>query len=310
MGPVVEIHSRAGRLLSRQRMPSDCFSVGRGYNNDLLLDDPYVKAEHVCIKSNENGDWRIVDVDNPYKEAVVKSGEELLVGKTRLKIFDASYAVPAARNVNDFESSLISGGRLVVCAGLMLLGMVLQAGEAYISSASEVRWTIIFSEALVAGASFIFIAGFWALLARLLRHEERFLPLLTLLLKVSVLMWLFDVVISLLGFNLNDPDAIFVIGALFAGLVTAYYIYACLVLVTSLGRRTQSIASLVVGIMATLLISADLVIGVDKFNDGVRYSGSMYPSVVVVTNGITVEDFIDGTAEVFAAADENKLVKF
>ena len=81
-------------------------------------------------------------------------------------------------------------------------------------------------------------------------------------------------------------------------------------LVTSLSRRTQSVASLVVGIMATLLISADLVIGVDKFNDGVRYSGSMYPSVVVVANGITVEDFIDGTAEVFAGADENKLVKF
>ena len=310
MGPVVEIHSRAGRLLSRQRMPSDSFSVGRGYNNDLLLDDPYVKAEHVYIKANENGNWRIVDVDNPYKEAVVTSGEELLVGKTRLKIFDASYAVPVARNVNDFESNLISSGRLFACAGLMLLGMVLQAGEAYMSSASEVRWTIIFSEALVAGASFIFIAGFWALLARLLRHEERFLPLLTVLLKVSVFMWLFDVVISLLGFNLNDPEAIFVIGALFAGFVTAYYIYACLVLVTSLSRRMQAIAALVTGVMVTLLISADLVIGLDKFSAGVNYSGSIYPPVVVVTNGVTTEDFIDGTVEVFVQADENKLVKF
>jgi hypothetical protein len=310
MGPVVEIHSRAGRLLFRQRMPSDSFTVGRGYNNDLLLDDPYVKAEHVHIKANENGDWRIVDADNPYQESVIKSGEELLVGKTRLKIFDQSYAVTAARNVNDFESSLISSGRLLVCVGLMLLAIVLQAGEAYMSSASEVRWTIIVSEALVAGASFIFIAGFWALLSRLLRHEERFLPLLVLLLKVSVFMWLFDVVISLIGFNFNDPETIFVIGALFAGFVTAYYIYACLVLVTSLGRRTQSIASLVTGIMVTLLISADLVIGLDKFSAGVNYSGSMYPPVVVVTNGVTTEDFIAGTLEVFVEADENKLVKF
>jgi hypothetical protein len=189
----------------------------------------------------------------------------------------------------------------------MLLAMVLQAAEAYVASASEVRWTIVFSEALVAGASFMFIAGFWALLSRLLRHEERFLPLLTVLLKVSVLMWLVDLVISLLGFNLNDPVLIFIVGALLAGVITAYYFYACLVLVTSLGRRVQSIASIVVGIMVTLLISADLVIGVDKFSAGVNYSGSMYPSVVIAANGISVEDFISGTADVFAKADENKL---
>ncbi|MFT6757174.1 MAG: hypothetical protein ACJA0M_001054 [Chitinophagales bacterium] len=309
MGPVVEVHSKAGRLLSRQRMPSDSFTVGRGYNNDLLLDDPYVKAEHVHIKANENGDWRIVDADNPYQEAVVKSGEALVVGKTRLKIFDATYAVPTAKNVNDFESSLISSGRLSVCVGLMLLAVVLQAAEAYVSSASEVRWTIVFTEALVAAASFMFIAGFWALLSRLLRHEERFLPLLTVLLKVSVLMWLFDLVISLLGFNLNDPKLIFIIGSLLAGVITAYYFYACLVLVTSLRRRVQSIASLVVGVMVTLLVSADLVIGVDKFSAGVNYSGSMYPPVVIVANGISVEDFISATADVFAKADENILAQ-
>ena len=310
MGPVIEIYSRAGRLLSRQRMPSDSFTVGRGYSNDLLLDDPYVKSEHMHIMANEYGDWRIVDVDIPYQEAVVKSGEELLVGKTRLKIFDHSYAVAPARNVNDFESSLISSGRLVTCVGLMLLAMLLQAIEAYISSSSEVRWTIIFSEALIAGASFIIVAGFWALLSRLLRHEERFLSLLVLLLKVSVFMWLFDMLISLIGFNLNDPDVIFVIGALFAGFVTAYYIYACLVLVTLLSRRIQSIAALVAGIMVTLLISADLVIGLDKFSARVSYSGSMYPAAVVVADGVTTEDFIDGTIEMFFQADENKLVSF
>jgi hypothetical protein len=36
----------------------------------------------------------------------------------------------------------------------------------------------------------------------------------------------------------------------------------------------------------------------------------MYPAVVVVANGVTVEDFINGTAEVFAEADENKTVKY
>ena len=105
----------------------------------------------------------------------------------------------------------------MICVGLMLVALVLQAGAAYISSATEVRWAIVFSEALVAGASFILVAGFWALLSRLLRHEERFLPLLAVLLKVSVLMWVFDTAISWIGFNLNDPEAIFVIGALVAG---------------------------------------------------------------------------------------------
>lgn len=310
MGPVIEIYSRAGRMLFRQRMPTNSFTVGRGYNNDLLLDDPYVKADHMYIEAREDGEWTIIDPEKSEQKTIVKSGEELIVGKTRLKIFDQSYVVAPARNVNDFESNLISSGGLLSCVGFMLLAMVLQASEAYLSSASEVRWTIIVSEALIAGASFIVVAGFWALLSRLLRHEERFLPLLVLLLKVSIFMWLFDMVISLLGFNLNDPDAIFIIGALFVGLVTAYYIYACLVLVTLLSRRIQSIASLVAGVMVTLLISADLVIGLDKFSAGVNYSGSMYPAVVVVANGVTVEDFINGTAEVFAEADENKTVKY
>lgn len=51
----VEILSRHRSVLSRHRCEGRVVRVGRAYTNDVVLDDPYVAAEHLHIARDENG---------------------------------------------------------------------------------------------------------------------------------------------------------------------------------------------------------------------------------------------------------------
>ena len=50
MGEViwVEVLSRHHDVVARHRCVGPEVHIGRGYDNDVVIDDPYVAARHVC----------------------------------------------------------------------------------------------------------------------------------------------------------------------------------------------------------------------------------------------------------------------
>ena len=70
-------------------------SVGRAFDNDIILEDEYVSAHHLRLTRGEEG-WEVEDLDSlngvsrgggAASNGVIRSGEELGVGHTTLRIF-------------------------------------------------------------------------------------------------------------------------------------------------------------------------------------------------------------------------------
>ena len=63
---IVEIHDAHRRMPAYRHIARFPLSIGRGYNNDIILNDPYVAAEHLVIDTAEHG-WvlRQIDMTNP-----------------------------------------------------------------------------------------------------------------------------------------------------------------------------------------------------------------------------------------------------
>ncbi|HWV14541.1 MAG TPA: FHA domain-containing protein [Cellvibrio sp.] len=51
----IEILNNSGEVQSRQKFSSLPIRIGRGYGNDIILDDPHTAAEHAIVDNNEEG---------------------------------------------------------------------------------------------------------------------------------------------------------------------------------------------------------------------------------------------------------------
>lgn len=106
----VEILSRHGEVLARHRVSgtADAVHVGRGYDNDVVLDDPFVAARHIRIARDEQGalvaedldsaNGLFLDRDRRRSARVVLDGvRPVRIGRTWLRVREADHAVEPER---------------------------------------------------------------------------------------------------------------------------------------------------------------------------------------------------------------------
>ena len=98
----VEILSR-GRVRARHRLERFPATLGRGYDNDVILDDPRVSAHHARIEQDAEGKLSLVDLGTTNGtfllgrriERAPLPCSEIVLGATALRLCDPSSPVPA-----------------------------------------------------------------------------------------------------------------------------------------------------------------------------------------------------------------------
>jgi hypothetical protein len=104
----VEVLGRAGDVVQRHAVAALPATIGRAYDNDVILDDPYAAPHHLRLELTESGDLALVDLgsrnglyalDPTTRVARAVAGPEarFRIGHTQLRIRPRSYVVPAER---------------------------------------------------------------------------------------------------------------------------------------------------------------------------------------------------------------------
>jgi hypothetical protein len=104
----IEILSRNDEVVARHKVrcatPADAVHVGRGYDNDVILDDPYVAARHLRIVRDENGALIAEDLGSAnglvasedrrrLGRAVLDGKRSIQIGRTRLRVREVDHPV-------------------------------------------------------------------------------------------------------------------------------------------------------------------------------------------------------------------------
>lgn len=175
----IEILSRHGGLLARHRFAGPEVRIGRGYANDLVLDDPAVAAQHVRVFRDESGALVAEDIGSangmfvdrrPDKvERVALDGERIIrIGHSYLRVRDASHPVarerPLAPQYRFWPAALGGGAALLAFKALLL--WIGETGDPKVSS-------YIFSLLGIA-ASVAAWAAAWSVLGRVFSGRARF----------------------------------------------------------------------------------------------------------------------------------------
>ncbi|NCT68549.1 MAG: FHA domain-containing protein [Rhodanobacteraceae bacterium] len=103
----IEVLTPSREVALRQRVAGPTLTVGRAWDNDLVLDDPHVAAHHLRLTRDADGAWRAEDlgsvnglfVDDVRVSAPVElaAASVLRIGQTQLRLRTSAEPVPAER---------------------------------------------------------------------------------------------------------------------------------------------------------------------------------------------------------------------
>lgn len=155
--------------------------IGRGYMNDIILSDPHVCAEHLVINRNHQG-WQVQDLDtrngvifqnrkNHEPCIPVNSGDELMIGRTRLRFLSPRHPVEATRLLRSRGSLYDALISMAMVWGLMCLLVLGYVTDTYLSSSVEVHLERLLADSLPLLAGVLIWAGIWTLLAYIVRRQ-------------------------------------------------------------------------------------------------------------------------------------------
>jgi hypothetical protein len=174
----VEVLARGHEVQSRSRCSGEVIHIGRGYDNDVVLDDPHVAPRHLRLTRGADGRWQAEDLGSvngifvrgqarSQRLLLVEGDRPLRIGNTWLRLRGADHAVAPERPLprrGAWPLALGLGG--LTLGWFMLSTWLEQTGEPRLSP-------------YLSGTLFLLVivlawSGAWAILSRIFAGATRF----------------------------------------------------------------------------------------------------------------------------------------
>lgn len=174
----VELLSGNGEVRSRHRQDSLPIRIGRGYDNDVILDDPFVAAHHALVDLTAEGGLVVKDLgshngiiyrDSRRTEAEIDGDSIFFIGQSYLRVRGADYTV--AGEMKDTVSHKWEGWRPAL-AGLAIIVTlsVLKTWITDINKFEAIRYLSTVAIMLIIGMLW---CGMWSFANRLFSGNAR-----------------------------------------------------------------------------------------------------------------------------------------
>jgi len=305
----VETLARNGEVLQRQRVDALPICIGRGYDNDIILDDAHVAPHHARIEPDGAGGLLLRDLGT--RNGIVHKGKRaaqlaltgntvVRLGHTSLRVRAAGFAVPAEtldRTRHNWEGILpgLAGTLLIALVALFTMWLAdIQAFRLF-------RYLAALAYGLGAGLVW---AGLWALGNRLFgRHARLGRHLFIFGCGVAVLM-LFRLLSSAVGYAWSI-EVFTRYGSHVAILLVAGMVWFHL---TTVAPRPRKRSAAICALLA--LLGSGLVLVSNEGRNG-RLADELYMSVLLppamrATPDASVDTFMDDVAALKAELDRER----
>jgi hypothetical protein len=179
----VEVLSRRREVAARLRFAGPEVRIGRAYDNDVVLDDPFVAASHVRVFRDAAGalvaedagsvNGIFLDRDNSRQARIVIDGERpIRIGHTLVRIRDRAHAVPPER-IGRSATPMLA---IAVVAVLAVAVLGIEVLSAWLADTGEPKISNYLVRLITIGGAIVAWVGGWVLVSRLLSgqgHLER-----------------------------------------------------------------------------------------------------------------------------------------
>jgi hypothetical protein len=252
----IEVLPRHRENALRQRVHGASLTIGRAWDNDIVVDDPHVAAHHLRLTRGDDGTWvaedlgsvnglHIGDTRQRHERIVLATGMSLRIGQTLLRVHDAHEPVAPEVVLTHRRS------HWPIALALLALVFLLELLQLWLGETGEPKLIRYLTQLLILAAAVILWTSGWAVDTRLFAGHARFGTHLLIASAALLAYALYDQLSELGAFALSWP-----------GLARFSYVAAWLLLAAAcyahlrvLGRARLPLKAAAVCVLAALGIA-------------------------------------------------------
>lgn len=258
MEPVafIEVVGRHGEIAARHPVWRWPIRVGRGYEMDVILDDPFVASAHVAIRETPEGRFAIEDLQSlngmfilPASEKTTRAeigpDDVVRIGHTQLRVRPRFHAVAAERPIRRIPAHRQPLLFLIVAAAVVATFL----WDAYVTTSHrDGKALMVVSLLMIIAAGAIWIA-IWALVSRTVGRRANFAAhgFVACAGVLALKGWATGTGYLAFGFDAVWLDTLGIVGA---AALFAYVVYRHLRLASRAGRGMHATVAALVSIVA------------------------------------------------------------
>lgn len=315
MAIIIELLNNRGQAISLHKFEQAQIRIGRSYNNDLIIQDPFSCAAHAELRCNEQGQWQLHDLQSVngtlnskgQRQQVItigQNGQDVTLGKQRLRIlFLDSKVAPTAR-LNNGWHMLNWLNSTVLLIGLLLLLSVDFVFNTWLEAIGENadRW----HRQLVFLPFLLLLVLVWpsllALLARLHSQETKFKQQANLAFSALTLWLLWEKLHVWLSFNFSHTMLLSSFELLVPMVILGLFFWCGFILA---GIQNKILHVVLTVSLASTYWAIPYVNSITP-NLEPSYQADMLPASWLITTPKTPEQFIQDSAALFQRDNSTK----
>lgn len=306
---IVEITSGLRGHKDYKIFTSDRIHVGRSFDNDVILNDPHVSERHLVIASDgekitikdlqsRNGTYSL-KMNQMVGEAVISSGEELVLGKTRVRVYLDSHAVAPAKVLIQTNKFFKLIQKPAAAWGLLLILLAWTLLEAHFTTTKNESLVKLLPSPIVTFCIILVWAGFWSFVGRLVQHHVHFFVHIAIGSLWFLAYGILQNANDYLGFYAGSQLLHTICEYIFYSLLLAGTLYFSLTFATGMTDKQKAVFSgiftlLLVGSVTGLQLSAS-----EYYPTGAPYDTLLKPPVFGVRPNHSIEQFVKSSEELF-----------
>lgn len=330
---VIEVLDERGGVRSRTRLAAFPATIGRGYDSQVIVDDPYACARHLRVVEGEdgglvaedagsvNGTWLLGGHADAVRERVERvplaAGTELRVGRTVLRVRMPDEPVPATLvdrvpagvGTRDAGAAPAGGGiagwrpSTRASVGVAVAAYAAFAVHAYFTTFERTATAAVVLRPLANGWLLGLWAGVWALAGRATSHRFSYAAHLAVAVAAGVSALALVEGVEWLEFLIPDNGLVYLCVvvaafALVAGLLAAHLAIAAPAPRRALWRRAVTATAALAGLIALVAAASD-----DEFSIKLDDPGQLKPASGEWARSVDVAGFMEEAAKLRARTD-------
>ena len=313
---VVEIVNRAHKTIERHRYTGPV-SIGRAFDNDLILSDTHVSPHHAVIREDAQGRWYVQDLDSKNgiyvsshqkasSQLYVESGDEFVIGKVHLRVFALDHPVSETIGLSGWESFIYWMSQPYYFLLFFAVALLFFSGVEYSETYNKFTPSDFFIDASIIPIIALVWAGIWAAVGRILRHETRFMAQSIVALSYLIVVTILDYVLDIVAFNVPNHVLIVTLKNFTQGVLLVLLFSFNLRLATHkspLNRVISSNAAAWSLVGLTLFVSE---VNKPDFSPYPSYVPNVLPPAMLLSSSISQEDFLERTDRIFSLGEEDE----
>lgn len=314
---IIEEISRNHKLLNRHRLNQQHISVGRDYQNDIILTDPYICPQHLSL-SFIDGNWYLSDQNSingshiegkqdkstRLAQQIIRDGDIIMLGKSQLRIIFSDHQVATTIPLSPFESLIdfISHPLAVFIA--LLLFMLIAGNIAYLNQQTETNISQLFVSAFTMSFLFALWPSCVALVSHLTKNEPRILAQLGISFSFFTLMWFSDFLERIIAFNTLANSILSII----ITIVPIIFAFCLFWLNSYVGFQVSAKRRIFAALsITTLLFGGSYLLQYSKkpdFNPRPNYDSTIMAPSFLLSTSSNVDEFIKHSNSLFEKVDK------